>query len=56
LKVIDASAVSAMLFAEPEADVVVERIGGEPDLWLALNLGAELVTLDDRLRQAAAEA
>jgi predicted nucleic acid-binding protein len=45
VKVIDASALGAILFAEPEADAVEQRLSG------AL-LIAELVTLDKRLNTA----
>lgn len=76
IKVVDASALAALLFGEPEAEAVAARLEIEAVavdhvgvielaskarltaydasyLWLAQRLGAELVTLDKELGQAA---
>ena len=58
VKVVDASAVAALLFGEPEADAVAAATGltsyDASYLWVARRLGAELVTLDRQLEKAAA--
>jgi predicted nucleic acid-binding protein len=70
VKVVDASALGAIIFAEPEAEGVVRVNHVEvielakhtrlttydsSYLWLAQKTGAKLVTLDKRLKKAIAK-
>ncbi len=67
VNVVDASALAALLFGETGAEAVAARLDGALEvaaatgptaydasyLWLARQLGAELVTLDRELAKAA---
>ena len=60
VRVVDASALGALVFGEPGAEEVVQ-LAGETGLstydasylWLSRHLRGELVTLDQALREAA---
>jgi len=55
VKVVDASALSALLFGKPEAEQVSGLLTAYDAsyLWLARRLDAELVTIDRQLNTAA---